>query len=332
MGAMGIVILFMFLLVGVAVIALWVGCYAGHSFLTVLEQTAAGSDDVRWPDQPFVDWLGPGAYFWALAGFWASVTWLAVRTLSGQLAPLAQVGLCAGLAAFFFPLSLLSSVSATSRWVLLRGAVLRRLRQRWDASAAFFAVSAVLLGGLALANYSLFSGQAAALLSPIGAFASVVLFLIYARLIGKLWCLANARAISRGAPRPVRLPISGPDTEAAPLVGSSPAPRQQSISESDGETYGFQDDALPVTLPPLIPSSLRSAEVEEPETEEPVSAEQVCVPVRPWTDLFAGPVFSLPFQAGCQSALFWLTVGWGLLLAMLIGLREIYVNSIAPRL
>ena len=40
MGAAGFVILFIFLLVAIAMLVLWLGCYSGHGCLAVLEQTA----------------------------------------------------------------------------------------------------------------------------------------------------------------------------------------------------------------------------------------------------------------------------------------------------
>jgi len=117
MGAAGYVILFLFMLVAIAMLVLWLGSYSGHSCLTVLEQTAAGTDEVTWPDEPFVDWLAQGAHFWGPA-LWPTLVWLAVRNLGGT--PTAQVAWYVGLFALLFPLSLLSSVSANFRWTPLR--------------------------------------------------------------------------------------------------------------------------------------------------------------------------------------------------------------------
>src|SRR5581483_301346 len=56
-GAVGNGLMFFFSAVGAMVVGLWVLSYAAHSFLVVLEGTAAGDDEPRWPDEPMFDWV-----------------------------------------------------------------------------------------------------------------------------------------------------------------------------------------------------------------------------------------------------------------------------------
>ena len=57
MGAFGPTIIFVMTLATSAILGLIVLARSAHCFLVVFESTAAGMDEVAWPDEPFVDWL-----------------------------------------------------------------------------------------------------------------------------------------------------------------------------------------------------------------------------------------------------------------------------------
>ena len=46
-------------LVATVIVGTYVFAYASHCFLTVVEQTSAGNDEVVWPNEPYQDWLHP---------------------------------------------------------------------------------------------------------------------------------------------------------------------------------------------------------------------------------------------------------------------------------
>src|ERR671936_2922622 len=69
-GNAGAALLFFMYLVGMTIIGLYVAAYAAHSFLTAVEDTAAGNDEVRWPHDPLVDWAWKLFYLVWLAAVW----------------------------------------------------------------------------------------------------------------------------------------------------------------------------------------------------------------------------------------------------------------------
>src|SRR6516164_3140683 len=97
--------------------------YAAHSLLVVIEQTAAGFDAVVWPEDRILE------YFWKpvyLAGLY--ILWLVPVALVAPLLTIvpdaARTWLLAGavFAIFWlvFPVSLLSSLSGESRFMIVR--------------------------------------------------------------------------------------------------------------------------------------------------------------------------------------------------------------------
>ncbi|MCS6853037.1 MAG: hypothetical protein NZ700_17915 [Gemmataceae bacterium] len=196
MEAAGPLLLFVGLVLAEALVALIVAPYAAHSFLVVVEETAAGNDAVVWPDEPFVDWVWKVFYAAWLAGIWLGPVYLVLRRI--EPAPLGETPLWKWLVAaavlwLLFPISLLSSLSAASTWAVLHGPLLGRMVQRWPAVLTFYGLSAAVVasGGLGVAT-ALSAEWYALLPAAVGAAAA---FLIYARLLGRLgWVLRRAGA------------------------------------------------------------------------------------------------------------------------------------------
>src|SRR5207244_4226568 len=57
-GNVGQLIFFFLTLMASVIVGLFTLTYAAHCFLTIVEDTAAGNDEVHWPDQPPTDWYG----------------------------------------------------------------------------------------------------------------------------------------------------------------------------------------------------------------------------------------------------------------------------------
>ncbi|HZY85709.1 MAG TPA: hypothetical protein VFE78_12820 [Gemmataceae bacterium] len=206
-GEAGNAILFMMSLLATLVIALAVVSYAGHCFLTVLQDTAAGIDRVMWPEEPTADWLLRSVRVTGLLVLWLVPAGFLARGLQPALAPgnaplsfliLAVSGLW-----LFFPVGVLSAFSATTFWTPIRPSVVAKMLRVFPATAGFYLITAALgLGVTALWYHALF-GTLVWLL-PVAAAATAAAILIYARLLGRVaWLMARLpeRKAKAAAPR-----------------------------------------------------------------------------------------------------------------------------------
>jgi hypothetical protein len=164
--------------------------YAAHVFVTIAEQTAGGLDEVGWPKDPWYDWIGQALHLGWLVAFWAVPLGFVVRLIgSERLAASAALYVGAGGVLFWllFPVTLLSSFSAGSPWVLVRREVLARLARRPLAALGFYALTAplCLVGGAAL-----YATLAHGLFYVLPLLATVLF--LYARLAGR-----HARVLGR---------------------------------------------------------------------------------------------------------------------------------------
>src|SRR5262249_54570881 len=137
----------MALLVLQTLVGFYVSSYAARCFLLVVEETAAGNDEVLWTHEPIVDWFWKFFYVLWLIAFWLVPAWFLVIVL--KMPALSFLVIAVGLVWLFFPVSLLSSLSANSPWVVLRPALLGRTVQRLGSVVAFYASTALLLAGIA---------------------------------------------------------------------------------------------------------------------------------------------------------------------------------------
>jgi hypothetical protein len=188
MGALGPAMIFISLLLLEGLVGVVVLTFAARCFGVIVEQTAAGSDEVAWPDEPMVDWLGRALHLLWLVAFWLVPVALLLRLLR-HLAPNGSPALFflppVVLFWLLFPVSLLSSYSAVSRWVVFRPAVLAGLFRVFPATATFYLLTAVLLGGLGALGYVTYARNWA-LLIPVVAAATATGLFVYARLLGRL--------------------------------------------------------------------------------------------------------------------------------------------------
>jgi hypothetical protein len=195
---------FVVLLLAVTVFGAYLVVYAAHVFVTIAQQTAAGLDEVAWPKDPWYDWVGKALHLIWLVVFWVVPLGFVLRLIGPQsLAASAAlyVGVPAALFWLLFPVTLLSSFSAASPWVLLRPEALGRMVRCPSGTFGFYLVSAPLcaLGGAALyatlGEYRQFYALPAL---------ATVLFL-YARLVGRYTRLlgrVRLRAARPKAPEP----------------------------------------------------------------------------------------------------------------------------------
>src|SRR5262245_17338212 len=119
-GAVGKLIFFFFTLCSAIIVGLFTLTYAAHCFLTIVVDTAAGNDEVHWPDEPPTDWYGkPIFLLWLLLFPFALLGMVLILAASELDGPLETLALLVGLTWLFFPLSLWSSLGASSSWMIV---------------------------------------------------------------------------------------------------------------------------------------------------------------------------------------------------------------------
>lgn len=185
-----------------AIIGFFFVCYFAHSFLTVVIDSAAGIDEIRWPGESIVDWLTKPIYvLWVLLPllFVPSV----VLVASGN-------GVAFGVTLLLLlwlvsPVMFLSSLAAKSWMALLYGPFLKRWARFFFAYVIFLIWSAVLIGlGTALLIASVWSLKGvliATLVLP-------ALCLLYFRVLGRYAWYVTTRRMRKPKKAPVN-PVPG---------------------------------------------------------------------------------------------------------------------------
>ena len=171
------------------IIGLYVLAFAAHCLLTVVEGTAAGNDAVTWPDEPLTDWMTRAFSLGVLLSIWLAPSAILSRALRNDWLEydhalrfflLAVPGVW-----LFFPIGLLSSLSASSRWFFFRSSIVGVLLRLLPSTLIFYVLTAVIAVGMAVVWYFAVCRQMFALIlvaAPLGAAG----LLIYARLLGRL--------------------------------------------------------------------------------------------------------------------------------------------------
>jgi len=202
MGAAGPAILFMISFAASIIIGVVVLAYAARCVLVVVQETGQGQDEVVWPNEPYVDWLGHAVLLVELLGIWLAPAALTARLRQMWLPDdtalrillLAAPGLW-----LFFPIGLLSSLSAQSRWVPFRWTIALCFLRIAPTTLGFYVLTAPLLGIAVVPwYYALFGGRT--VLLPVAAVVSAAVLFIYARLLGRLACIIQRLPAPQRAP------------------------------------------------------------------------------------------------------------------------------------
>lgn len=269
-GTLGSTIIFVMALVSSIMVAICLVSYAAHCFLVIVDSTAAGMDEIPWPDEPFLDWLWKPPFLLGLISIWAIVSGGILFLLAPALTE-TWPGLIAVLFVaiwIFFPVSLYSSLSGHSVLYVLYWPLLRRLGRRIPELVLLYLLTAPLLaGGLWLFRQALTGGIWWLFLADV---LLPAMLLVYARLLGRLgWLLASRTPLKSKARRaesafkkmnievvdpwsfpeeeaPLEIPADceGPAIKSA--AGPSPARADKdddgSYSKKIGESYGVMND------------------------------------------------------------------------------------------
>lgn len=306
MGAAGPAILFVILLAASIMVGVCVLAYAARCVLVIVQETGLGQDEIVWPNEPMQDWLGHAVQFVELLGIWLAPSALAARLLRHVWLPedgALRVLLLAGPGLWlFFPIGLLSSLSAESRWVPFRWAIFARFLRVAPAAMIFYFVTALLLSGAVVPWYYALFADKAALLPVAAAVGAAVLFL-YARLLGRLaWIIQRLPATERppAQRRTKKRPSAikpGPRKKRKPKADVRDpwvVPQEEASHAEEIEVYGFAADkpAEAQTPPPKPPRSRFAMSPEEYEPIEVQSPPEAAAqpPRQPQSDLFAEQV------------------------------------------
>jgi hypothetical protein len=205
MANAGQAIFFVLLLAASLMVGVCVLTFAARCMLVAVGETAQGQDAITWPKEPFQDWLGHAALFLELLGIWVAPAALTARLLrhvwlpeDGLLRMLILIGPGLWL---FFPVGLLSSLSAESQWTPFRWAIVQRMLRITPTTLAFYFLTALVLSAAAVPWYYALSPGGGMLL-PVAAVVGAAVLFIYARLLGRFaWLISRVPVKQRVAPK-----------------------------------------------------------------------------------------------------------------------------------
>lgn len=239
--------------------------FASHYYLTVLEGTAAGGKEVTWVTEPITDHFPKLWYMLWLVGLWLGPAYLIGRIVASGGPEWVKLAVPLGVFWLCFPISQMSSLSATTIWLPFVPDVPVRMLQKPGVVLGFLLLSAGGLAAFAVGFKWAFLTQGEWQLLFVGAPLMVAAAFLYARLIGRL---AFALRFTRGLfperrkkkPKP-DAPVRRPDDEP-PTVQPRDLPPLES---PDGELVGY--DILTREDDPPRPKKRVKAEVAEPDPE-----------------------------------------------------------------
>ena len=212
--------------------------YAMHCLLVVVQDTAAGNDEVTWPAEPIQDSLGGALHLVAVVLIWLALFGVLARALKDVLLPddpllrfllLAIPGLW-----LFLPVALLSSLSASSRWFVFRPVVVWNMLRLAPSTFMVYLLSALLAGLLTVLAYvTVFRGWL--VVAPVAAVATATALLIYGRLLGRLgrFYVAREKRIKKARPQARAVSL-----REAPVEPSEPLGPEELDAEWEITPYG----------------------------------------------------------------------------------------------
>jgi hypothetical protein len=347
-AAAGHAILFVCCLVGTVIVSLYVLAYAAFCFLTVLQDTTAGLDEVVFPGEMFFDWLGRAIPIWGIVLLCLTPAGILARGLRHVLFPddaaLRFLALAVPVLWLFLPVCVLSVLSGETHWVPVRPKILWQMARIFPSVVVFYLSTALLLGAAAGQWYfALFTEKSYLLV--VAAAVSAAAVLIYARLLGRIgWLIGRLKSKKR---KPAKAEGAKEGSNTLDLWSfpneeeEDPRPRKKKKkkqtapveTEAPAETYELSEQEpapLPTVKPPddeeepigLAP--LPTEKSPQPASAAPLPAggpaprvskiaqellERPEPPPAPAIPLFSG-VYTFPWYLSTLKAWCWLTLGW----------------------
>lgn len=175
---------------GFLLFVVWTASFAVVDFLAIIEQTAYGNSEVRWPEEMILDrLLRIGYVLWV--GICNATPVVVLILLFHAVPPNDSVGwaLASVPLVVLFPLLLLVALSADS-WLFLNGEMLLSLLRRPLELTVVWLVSALLLFVCVWLGHEVIAEQRYGL-APVAGLVWSAAMLIYGRLLGRLAWLAS---------------------------------------------------------------------------------------------------------------------------------------------
>ena len=304
-GMAGSVILFVFIGLLFVILAAYLVALAARAYMVTAQGTAAGLDEVEWPDEPVYDWLRQSAYLLSMLLLWIMPAGFLARGLAGAWLPHdgpLRFTILIGLAVWLlFPVGILASQRADA---------IVRLLAHLPYLLGFYLVTGVLLAGclgllyLGLLAEGWWAVPFAAVLGSAG-------LLVHARLLGRLgWLIARedlpaARPAGKRKKKRKRVRAEASDPWAVPEEATEPPrPPRPSYEEEPPDPYAVAEAGPePPAAPPTSQAGLRHEEI-----KREVALRTRKPPPAPSSVLFAG-VWGFPFYAKSRKTLAWLGCG-----------------------
>ena len=337
-------ILFVPMLAAFAVVSAYLLVLAAHNYMVIVQGTASGIDRVEWPDEPIVDWIVPATSFLGLTALILTPAGIFGRALADKLFPddgaLRFLVLAVPLVWLFFPVGLLSSMAGSSRWAVLSPRILMGLLRIAPTMVVFYLVTGVLLACVGALGYlGLVSPQWYVL--PLSVLAMSAIWMIHARLVGRLGWLVQQQTPSatkrkpesrQQRPRKRRArSLAAEDPWAVPEEEEPPPARSGSMGYAVVEQQESRPNVPSYVEPPPDPYALTDA-IDEPGPALPpkpvVPDERVEREIAlrrreppnppPASPLWSG-VYEFPLYENCRVPLVYLLL-WGALPAVMFRL------------
>ncbi|MBA4067523.1 MAG: hypothetical protein C0501_28205 [Isosphaera sp.] len=234
-------VIFMPALTGAVVFGFVFLLYACHYYLTVLESAAAGGDEVPWASEAVTDHFWKLWYLGFLVGMWLGPALIVGRAVAGPGAGWVQFAVPLGVLWLCYPVSQLSSLSASSVWYPLVPDVFARLARKPVLAAQFFLLSGVVLVAFGFGFRWAFQTAGEWHLLPVGAVVVAVAGLVYGRLLGRLaFALRFTRGLSVGRKKAAKKPPE-PAKEADTPAAEPTQPRDLPpvVTPDEGALTGY---------------------------------------------------------------------------------------------
>jgi hypothetical protein len=267
-GMAGQLMIWFSVLIGETLLGLAVLAYAGYSFLTVLINTSAGNEEVIWPGDPYQDSLFMGFYLAWLAAVWAVPAVLVTSLIQppGWL----YVVTAASLVWAVFPITVLSSLSGSSRMMLLRPVIIGLWLKHLQTVVPFYLATAIVVAASCASLYYGTTQSMAVLFvaAPLSAFG----ILVYARLLGRVgWVITwkTPKKVQRQAPEetsavvtfdpwhvPGAKPLAKPKPQrSVPRAASKPVVKKKKRPRTKSKSRGYDPWAVPPDEPLRRPAA-----------------------------------------------------------------------------
>lgn len=337
MGNAGVVIISVCLIALLGIVGTLVLAYAAQCFGVVVEETAAGLDEIVWPSEPPTEWMGRAVLLGWQVLVWLAPLGLLLRALKPAFVkeePWLIVVLVGVILWLFFPIGVLSALTGGSRWAFFKPKLLLGLSHIPVTALGFYALTPLLLAAGLYPWY--FAVRGSALLVPVAALVGAAALLIYARLLGRVaWRLnhlkkfrpARFRAPTLDKPMPRAVIMENPwepPPEPKPKRKKRKKPEQTEFAAAE-DVYGLASEPVPA---PERPVELleEGYTLQKPESSAPSAppdlgpeppsasalemrlAERTPQARAPTYPLFSG-VFTFPWYTTTLRAWVWLGMG-----------------------